>query len=342
MQSFLYVFVLTQAAILLIMASAVLLIRIGRRFRESTEQLEIAHLRTLVFESLMQSNADLQDKWRTADPARAIEAISGVAQTAGPGERDRMKDMIRSGPLREKVEIQLRSPVWWKRHAAARLLQFLPMDDFLPALRELRQDAEPMVRLEAIRALAGYGALERARSFGGWREMGWLLDHLPIDTLHEQYAGLSILELEDLISQEDDPAALIRLIRLSRRLGASTRFLMDMARHSNRQVRLAAIDELAQAPTDDTHQMLKECLEESDWEIRARSATSLVAQRRAGSVHAIATLLVDDDRRVRLLAAVALKRFGSAGHDALRFMAQTTTDPVRRRLFEQVMELPER
>lgn len=285
---------------------------------------------------------DLESEISTFDENGLIEVLLTVAQSVDADRGESLKNLVRSTRIKVILENRLKSRVWWERLGALRVLQFLPMDEFKDSVVALQQDPRPLIRLEAIRASSGLNERELARVISRWPEIGWMLDHHPIDAAHERFGGPTILELEDLIGKEDHPEILVRLIELVPRLGGATNFLMEAAGHPDLSVRLAALKVMANVWSDEVRRELIVSLEDKDWRVRALAARSLAAHGHTDSVRAIAHLLLDKDPRVKMSAGVALKQLGPSGISVLRYMSRKSRAPEHRRLFAQVLGLPER
>ncbi len=340
--SLLYCFVLIQAALLLGLACLIVLFRAIRTRRERGSDLETARIRNLIFRVIM-TPGDRSDLEISKSAERhALDALQAIVQTLDSSHHDRIRDLIRRSDLKIFLAERLRSRVWWKRLSAVRILHFLPMDEFKPDVIRLQQDPQPLVRLEAIRAVSGFGEKELAQVISRWPEIGWMLDHHPIDEMQERFGGPPILELEELIRHDDHPDVLVRLVQLVPRLGGSTEFLMEMASHAEIRVRLAAIKVMAQVPSDEVRRELMVCLEDKDWRVRALAARSLADHGNPDTIRSISPLLLDRDPRVKMSAAFALKKLGGAGVSVLRYMSRRSRSPEHRRLFAQVLGLPER
>ncbi len=342
-----YLFVGVQAGLLILFTVLIAIFRSVRQSHEATADQTAAEIRSRILQELMSpaaasSPGALRICVHRSDLNHCIDALQSVVGVLDPSHHDRLRQLVRETELKRILEDHLRSRTWWKRLTAVRLIRFLPMEEFKDDVRRLQDDPQPFVRLEAIRTITGFAENELAYVIRRWPEIGWILDHQPIDEIQARFGGPPILELEELLNQEDNPDALARLIELVPRHGGSTEFLIQMARHADVRLRLAALKVMAHVFSAEIRRELAVCLEDKEWRVRAMAAGTLASHGDPESVRSIAPLLLDKNPRVKLSAACALKKLGPTGIGVIRYMSRKMRAPEHRRMMAQVLGLPAR
>lgn len=212
-----------------------------------------------------------------------------------------------------------RSPLWWRRFAAARALAQIADESDRDVLLRLLADAHPAVQSAASESLRRYADVDLVRRvidglssassavrahqlavLGGHADIvaPMLLDRIREDApAHKLYAYINAA------AALNDPACMTRVAELST--------------HPHAEVRVAVARVLRGRAGEMAHVKLLSMLRDPDWRVRAQAARGLGAMRDDRSVDALLRAIADPTWWVRFRAGLALAGMGDVGSDAL-------------------------
>lgn len=212
-----------------------------------------------------------------------------------------------------------RSPLWWKRLAAARVLSFVGGHEDRQAILRLLSDRHPGVQSAAAACLHRYVDDELlVRVIDGLSSASSAVRTYQLGVLRE-HGGRAAPMLLDRIRGDAPPHKLYAYIHAARALGdaACLARVAELSTHPHPEVRVAVARVLGSSPGDTVHVKLLSMLRDPDWRVRAQAARGLAAMRDVRSIPDLSRALTDPNWWVRFRAGLALAGMGSAGHEAL-------------------------
>ncbi len=226
---------------------------------------------------------------------------------------------------------QARSPFWWKRFDAGRMLTIVGTKDDESSVAALLQDKSAAVRLSAIDAAARLQGRELVE-----RELDTLpsrqdavqayqiaaLARQPTVVAEALAARLNAdAPVQHLISWIDTAGALVSPAALIR--------VRDLASHPDANVRVHVARALRRLADPDTPVVLTRLLADEDWRVRAQAARALGALRCGNATTQLRNAVHDKSWWVRYRAGLALAQIGGPAIDALRELAQSDDHMAR-------------
>jgi len=251
--------------------------------------------------------------------AIALEYASASRDRAATIARPLDGAASRTAPALAAALRGARSPLWWRRFAAARALAQVADASDRELLLKLLGDAHPAVQSAASESLRRYADPELIRRvidglssassavrahqltvLGGHAEVAapMLLDRIRDDApAHKLYAYINAA------AALDDPACMARVA--------------DLSTHPHGEVRVVVARVLRGRPGEVAHVKLLSMLRDPDWRVRAQAARGLGAMRDDRSVDALLRAIADPTWWVRFRAGLALAGMGDVGNEAL-------------------------
>src|SRR5262245_16739244 len=239
---------------------------------------------------------------------------------------------LRRAGVLEPVTASLshRSPL--RRAEACRLLGRLGGSDALRPLIERLRDREPVVRREAIGALADLRAVEAVvdmvRAIDATGDWGNLLTTMRLVRLGPQ----AIPAIGALLASASSPEMLKALLQVSGRLGgvADPDRVCRLALHHDSEVRVEALRTLGSiGPAADSVTICLAAMDDPEWPVRALAASSLGRLGDPVAVPRLERAMGDRAYWVRHHVAGALLALGAAGVEALTRAQQHSNPFVR-------------
>jgi len=239
----------------------------------------------------------------------------------------------------ERTRLQDDSP--WRRELAARRLGLLPCKGTTPLLRRAMRRGPESVRLAAAHALA------RARDLAALR---WLLAHPDKLARRSRRAWADLLvafrrrglpeiaaAFERGMTHPTLELAAIDVLGRGGYRGARDRMERYLSEGTLEQ-RVAAARALGHLHAVECGTSLIVALGDESWQVRAQASRALGRVKSVVAIDALAVCLTDRSWWVRHHAAYALGGLGQDGQEALRRVAQTSSDPYARDMAREVLE----
>ena len=246
----------------------------------------------------------------------ALRSRDGSADPAGQpliGSTDRTM------PAFQNALRGARSPLWWRRFAAARALAKVADASDRDVLLRLLGDDHPAVQSAASESLRRYAdpalirrvidGLSSASSAVRAHQMTILAGHsdvaapMLLDRIREDAPARKLYAYINAAAALDDPACMTRVAELST--------------HPHAEVRVAVARVLRSGVGETAHVKLLSMLRDPDWRVRAQAARGLGAMKDPRTVDALLRAIADPTWWVRFRAALALAAMGDVGRDAL-------------------------
>lgn len=212
-----------------------------------------------------------------------------------------------------------RSPLWWRRFAAAQALAQVADASDRDVLLRLLGDPHPAVQSAASEALRRYADPELIR-----RVIDGLSSASSAVRAHQMtvLAGNVALAAPMLLDRirEDAPAhKLYAYINAAAALGDPTCMarVVELSTHPHAEVRVAVARVLRSGAGETAHVKLLSMLRDPDWRVRAQAARGLGAMHDPRTVDALLRAIADPTWWVRFRAALALAAMGDVGREAL-------------------------
>lgn len=243
--------------------------------------------------------------------ARSRERAVAVGRPAGDVRRD---DPVIAGAL-----AGARSPLWWRRLAAARALTHVADESDRATLLRLLGDRHPAVQSAASESLRRYADTELIRRvIDGLSGASSAVRTYQMRVLAEHAVAAAPMLLER-IREDAPPHKLYAYITAAAALDDADCMarVAELSTHPHAEVRVAVARVLRSAPGDSAHIKLLSMLRDPDWRVRAQAARGLSAVRDARTVDALLRAIADRTWWVRFRAALALATMGDVGQEAL-------------------------
>jgi HEAT repeat protein len=259
-----------------------------------------------------------------------------------PIERAALGEMLRDEPwVRDALE-GARSPLWWKRLAAARTMSLIASERDRVTILELLSDGHPAVQSAATACLKRYADAELlVRVMDGLSSASSAVRTYQLGVLGD-YASLVGPMLLERIRPDAPPHKLYAYIHAAAELQDAecmTR-VADLSTHPHPEVRVAVARVLRSKAGDAVHVKLLSMLRDPDWRVRAQAARGLSAIDDERTVRELARALTDANWWVRFRAGLALAVMGPLGRTALSD-ALANTDRYARDMAILVLGLSE-
>jgi HEAT repeat protein len=260
-----------------------------------------------------------------------LAAAVGALDYATRSRRRAAEQQSCEGWMRRAVS-GARSPLWWKRLAAARALSHVGGADDRDIVLELLGDGHPGVQSAATASLHRYvddallvrviDGLSNASPAVRAYQLGVLADH-------SREAAPMLL---DRIRSDAPPHKLYAYIHAASALGDPSCMarVAELSTHPHPEVRVAVARALGTSAAEErVHVKLLAMLRDPDWRVRAQAARALAVARDERNVPELARALADPNWWVRFRAGLALASSGPAGRRALE-AARTHSDRYAR------------
>lgn len=225
----------------------------------------------------------------------------------------------RGTPAVESALLGIRSPLWWRRFAAARALARIADASDRDLLLRLLGDPHPAVQSAASESLRRYADPELIRRVIDGLSSASSAVRAHQMTILAGHADVAAPMLLDRI-REDAPAhKLYAYINAAAALGdpACMTRVGELSTHPHAEVRVAVARVLRSGVGESAHVKLLSMLRDPDWRVRAQAARGLGAMNDPRTVDALLRAIADPTWWVRFRAALALAAMGDVGHDAL-------------------------
>jgi HEAT repeat protein len=254
-------------------------------------------------------------------PDQALEQLTRLSALRVAPER---QDMLATALLKEKwVQRGLRgarSPRWWKRLAAVRLLAAVGQDSHRAMLRRLLLDRHPAVQLAAASCLGRVADSDLVSLIVE------TLPGRPVAVRHYLFAALRqcwqhTVPLVARRLRADTPARRLEVwVNLAEHLATPAVLapVLRLATHPDADVRLAVARALKHYFHPDTPAVLYALLADDDWRVRAQAARALGVLKVTKAIGPLGQLLRDSAWWVRFRAALSLAQLGEPGRRMLR------------------------
>jgi len=254
-------------------------------------------------------------------PDQALEQLTRLSALRVAAER---QDALATALLKEQwVQRGLkgaRSPRWWKRLAAVRLLAAVGQQSHRAVLRRLLLDRHPAVQLAAASCLGRVADSDL---------VSLVVETLPGRPIAVQHYLFSALKqcwqhTVPLVSRRlraDTPADRLEVwINLAEALATPAVLapVLRLSTHPNGDVRLAVARALKHYFHPETPDVLYALLADEDWRVRAQAARALGVLKITEAVGPLGALLRDRAWWVRFRAALSLAQLGEPGRRMLR------------------------
>jgi HEAT repeat protein len=289
-----------------------------RRMAAASGQLAPVVRRWLVGES----DADAVAAALRALPARraAEQFISLAATHAAPAQMAELSEHVVADVWVARALRRARSPFWWRRLEAARLLAVLGGPRHRDLLRRLLRDRHPAVQGVAAAGIPRVADLDA---------VAFVLDGLPQQPLVVRLYQFNVLAeawwfttpalLERLVPGA--PGASLEVwVSLADAIGSGELLarICELSTHPDPGVRVVVARGLKKYFHPNAIRALRSMLGDPDWRVRAQAARSVGALRDEDAVPQLTTALHDRQWWVRFRAGLALAQLGERGREALR------------------------
>ena len=256
----------------------------------------------------------------------ALEQLVAVlASRVASAARDELAVALRDERWVHRALRRSRSPIWWRRLAAARLLAVVGAERDRTMLRELLADRNPAVQTAATASLRRLADAELVE---------FVLDQLPARAIAvRRYQFAELKETWQLatplllrrITPEAAAGHLEVWISLAESIG-SAELLARVVRlqdHPAARVRIATARALKRYYHPDSVDALGRLLADEDWRVRGQAARALGTLGASDAVEALGRALRDPSWWVRFRAGLALAQIGEPGRRVLREVRST-------------------
>ena len=254
-------------------------------------------------------------------PDQALEQLTRLSALRVAAER---QDALATALLNEKwVQKGLkgaRSPRWWKRLAAVRLLAAVGQQSHRAMLRRLLLDRHPAVQLAAASCLGRVADSDLVSL------VVETLPGRPIAVRHYLFAALKqcwqhTVPLVTRRLRADTPAQRLEVwINLAEALATPAVLapVLRLSTHRDAEVRLAVARALKHYFHPETPDVLYALLADEDWRVRAQAARALGVLKITEAIGPLGDLMRDRAWWVRFRAALSLAQLGEPGRRMLR------------------------
>lgn len=290
----------------------------GSSGRGESAAAEVAEARGIL--SAAPSTADVTAAIRRARSPETTQALVAYAANRVPlGEREALGVALHTEPRVRRILDGARSPLWWKRLAAARILALIADESDLPAIRRLLSDTHPAVQSAAaaclgrhvdeellmrmIDGLSSASSAVRAYQLGVLSQHGKLAAPLLLERIRADAPPHKLYAYVHAVAALDDTECMAKVAELST--------------HAHPEVRVAVARVLRSTPGDPFHIKLLSMLRDSDWRVRAQAARGLGTLSDPATVQELVRALTDPTWWVRFRAGLALAGMAEAGREAL-------------------------
>jgi HEAT repeat protein len=245
----------------------------------------------------------------------AREQIILIAARLAPSQLTELTRVLRSESWVVSTISRARSPFWWRRLEAARLLAIVAAPRDRLTVRRLLADRHPAVQAAAASCLTRLDdealvadVINRMPD----RSAGVRL--YQADVLRSVWR-LAVRPLLRRLRSSSPPARLEVWIGIAETLADPQCLAAALALHQHPQasVRAAVARALRRYPHPSTAEVLRERITDPEWRVRAEAARSLGAIAGEAAIPALGRALSDRAWGVRLRAALALADLGRAG-----------------------------
>lgn len=256
---------------------------------------------------------------RSRSPETTQALLAYAADRVAPDERAALVAALHTEPKVRRILDGARSPLWWKRLSAARILALIADASDLPAIRRLLSDTHPAVQtaagaclgrhvdeellLRMIDGLSTASSAVRAYQLGVLSQHGKLAAPLLLDRIRADAPPHKLYAYVHAVAALDDTECMARVAELST--------------HAHPEVRVAVARVLRSTPGDSFHIKLLSMLRDPDWRVRAQAARGLSTLSDPATVQELVRALTDPTWWVRFRAGLALAGMGEPGREAL-------------------------
>lgn len=280
--------------------------------------------------------ADVLHAWQVGGPVEPLVALLAAmppreavarlttlsAQRIGAGDRARLGDALADAPWVRTTVARARSPFWWHRLEASRLLAVAARPDDAPRVARLLADRNVAVRIGATACLDRLRLpvliAQTVRALGVQPEA---LRRLQIETLRGHWREVEGT-LVPLLRADAAPRELAAHLALAAAVGTPglVPAVLALRAHPAPEVREGVARALATAFSPAGVGALAELLEDDEAAVRARAAQTVGGFGAAALwlIPRLTVMLADRVWAVRFRAALALAGMGERGRAALR------------------------
>jgi HEAT repeat protein len=263
---------------------------------------------------------DWLERLSAADGRVVVAYLLRTLPDVEAGTAERVRAVLRRSSVagRELARLNARSAL--RRAEACRILGGLGETGAIPRLIELLRDRDPVVRREAVGALADLRAVETLPAIAAAREEtdGWG-DLLAIITLVRMGPGC-VPHIGALLASPRSPGMTKALLQVTTQLRATTDpgLIRSLAGHPEMEVRVEALRALgALGPDPESVAVCLAAMDDPEWPTRALAASSLGRLGERGAIPRLEQAMGDPAYWVRHHVAEAIAGMGEAGKAAL-------------------------
>lgn len=234
---------------------------------------------------------------------------------------ERARNALRDSGVLDREIRRLRSRSAAHRADACRIFGRLGQADAVPLITERLRDHDPVVRREAIGALADLRAVDTVEAVAKAIDDGRDWNNLLAAMALVRMGPVSIPRIGALLASSTSPAMTKALLQVTGRLGAAADpgAVRALATHPDPEVRVEALRAIGMlGPSAESVEVCLAAMEDPEWPPRALAAWSLGRLGDEQAVPRLEQAMQDTGYWVRHHAAEALGRLGPAGEAALR------------------------
>lgn len=236
-----------------------------------------------------------------------------------PTERTALAELLHEESWVRQTVDAARSPLWWKRLAAARTLSLVATEHDKSTILALLSDSHPAVQSAATACLGRYADKELLiRVIDGLSSASSAVRLYQLGVLRH-YAALAGPMLLDRIRADAPPHKLYAYIHAAAELQDEQCMarVAELSTHPHPEVRVAVARVLRSNSGDTIHVKLLSMLRDPDWRVRAQAARGLSTINDERTAQELARALTDANWWVRFRAGLALAAMGELGRAAL-------------------------
>lgn len=313
---------MAELVILVLLTFAMILIKIYEFYRNQWEIYYKQSISLILFEALEHSNKlPIEESLKPfANQQMLLYQTEAFDRRFTGGDWEEIKSTIARHFLLPRARRYYKSQSWMKRNYAARAFALEPFPKDEHKILTLIDDP-----IFLVRAIAASGAITLEIEEGIKkiiRHMGrheGYTNFFYRDLLINRGSLLVFSWIEDMAYSDPDPT--IQLSCLEVLAGKSVVITKPILRRDlasdNEDIRLAAVKVYAHNPQKESASVLLECIEDKNPLIRAEAASGLSHFLSEEALQKLGKTLEDPVWKVRLQAALSLKRMGKIGQSIL-------------------------